>query len=179
MRDVLQNQTSGKEYAVQLEGRDYSALTQSLQDTPSRRSAHGARIDSEFANSSLTDVEYELQAPLYYGLNHSFPSRMLLGSVDIGGNMTIYRELIQPYNYSQVSTSLITFLAPFKTDAKSEYVDVRVLNPDGADVKTRLKLYYSEKCPKIGDYGSGLNCRPCPTGGICAPVNLSYRSYYS
>jgi hypothetical protein len=45
------------------------------------------------------------------------------------------------------------------------YVLVSIVNPDGQI--TSQRLLFTDDCPTEGQFGKGLDCKPCPEGGRC------------
>jgi hypothetical protein len=47
------------------------------------------------------------------------------------------------------------------------YKHVEFVDPSNLTVVRESWVYYTDSCPNPGDWGTGLSCRPCPTGAIC------------
>jgi hypothetical protein len=54
---------------------------------------------------------------------------------------------------------------------KYGYYLLRVANPDGSMSSIANILYYTNDCPKVGTFGKGADCKPCPTGAVCPGGN--------
>jgi hypothetical protein len=50
---------------------------------------------------------------------------------------------------------------------KYRYALVKVVNYDGGSDELDNFFYFTDDCPYEGMYGKGLDCKPCPVGGIC------------
>lgn len=48
----------------------------------------------------------------------------------------------------------------------SGYVSILLTNPDTGSTEDQA-VYYTSACISAGMLGVGLECRPCPTGGVC------------
>jgi hypothetical protein len=77
-------------------------------------------------------------------------------------------EYSQPYNFTVVSDTEITFLVPPWTKEFTDddgYANITVSTIDGPATMLSLNLYYTEDCPRRGWFGTGLSCMPCLNGG--------------
>ena len=93
-------------------------------------------------------------------------AKMLIGDVEYG----VFRELVQPYNFSYATGSRYTFLSPTwaknLTDEQG-YASVTLRTDAGPQAVVEQALFFTESCGRIGWIGtSGFDCRPCPPGGV-------------
>lgn len=72
---------------------------------------------------------------------------------------------IRAMNVTMNSTRLITFLTP--AQQTTGYFDMTIINPDGGFFTLANEMYYTDDCPFPGQFGKGLECKPCPEGGVC------------
>ena len=132
-----------------------------------------------FLNASAFRSErlLNLTTPPPYG---SFPSRAIISKAivpSLNASIRLYREWVQPYNFSRVPVDAaselptVAFLTPRRASGTRGYASIVVRRLDdtyGAFVNVTKELYYTEKCRgEPNQYGEGLDCRPCPVGGIC------------
>eukprot|EP00698_Gefionella_okellyi_P000996 TRINITY_DN10875_c0_g1_i1.p1 TRINITY_DN10875_c0_g1~~TRINITY_DN10875_c0_g1_i1.p1 ORF type:complete len:2975 (+),score=482.22 TRINITY_DN10875_c0_g1_i1:924-8927(+) len=67
----------------------------------------------------------------------------------------------------------ITWLSPYHVNFTTPpinvtgYQNVSFMNPDGGSFLAVEVFFYTSDCPQIGQWGIGLECRPCPDGGYC------------
>ena len=128
---------------------------------------------STFQSERLLD----LRTPPPYGV---FPSRVLISKAVVpfnGSVIRLYREWVQPFNFSRMPVDvalrqpIVGFLTPRRASGTRGYASIVVQqqnDPYGAFVNVTKELYYTTKCLGApNQYGEGLDCRPCPVGGVC------------
>jgi hypothetical protein len=140
-----------------------------------------AFVNGEWDYTLLPELLANITASLtadrrvFFGREEVFESRVALGSINFDEeNVTLYRESVQPYDLMVVSSEMLSFLTPAKLDGVVEYVNLTIINPNGASVTVdettpprRNVLFYSDTCPEENWFGAGLDCRACPRGAEC------------
>jgi hypothetical protein len=86
----------------------------------------------------------------------------------------LIREHVQPYNFSFNPPDLISFLTPRMDDA-TKHANLTLRTADGRIAFLNDVLLVTEGCTGLGGsgigwLGSGLECRPCPTGAHISPL---------
>ena len=102
--------------------------------------------------------------------------RRLLGSAlivdadDEATNYTLFREYVQPYNFTRTKTGA-SFLTPTHREVKGAlvggYANISLYMASGTAANVTRLLFLTEDCPTFGMAGRGESCRPCPPGGYC------------
>ena len=102
--------------------------------------------------------------------------RRLLGSAlivdadDEATNCTLFREYVQPYNFTRTKTGA-SFLTPTHREVKGAlvggYANISLYMASGTAANVTRLLFLTEDCPTFGMAGRGASCRPCPPGGYC------------
>ena len=129
---------------------------------------------TSIAEPAFRDPNFTVLRPLPVG---PMLGRVALGkaTVLIGDTeYDVFRELVQPYNFSYATASSYTFLSPTweenmreenMTDAQGGYVSVTLRTDAGPQAVVEQALYFTESCGEIGWIGSsGFDCRRCPAG---------------
>eukprot|EP00698_Gefionella_okellyi_P008903 TRINITY_DN2236_c0_g1_i2.p1 TRINITY_DN2236_c0_g1~~TRINITY_DN2236_c0_g1_i2.p1 ORF type:complete len:2997 (-),score=691.31 TRINITY_DN2236_c0_g1_i2:204-8054(-) len=94
----------------------------------------------------------------------------IYGTNFVDGLQMWVNDIPTPNTTVFVSNNEFQAVAPAMNDSlvntTGRYYNVTLRNPDGGWL-VYDGLFYTEDCPYEGQFGSGLNCRPCPIGGIC------------
>ena len=125
-------------------------------------SANVSHSRPEFRDPRISVHGYILPGPMI--------GRIVLGSALLtveNATYEVFREFVQPYNFSFVTNDSFSFLtprwAPNITDSTG-YAGVSLRSAAGPQAFLSNSLFYTESCPDIGWLGSKLSCRRCPKG---------------
>jgi hypothetical protein len=125
-----------------------------------------------------TMAEPTFRDPTFRGAPRPLPPGPMLGRVVLGAatvliggaEYDVFRELVQPYNFSYATGSRYTFLSPPWTENMTDaqgYASVTLRTDAGPQAVVEQALFFTESCGRIGWIGtSGFDCRPCPPGGV-------------
>ena len=125
-----------------------------------------------------TMAEPTFRDPTFRGPPRPLPPGPMLGRVVLGAatvllggaEYDVFRELVQPYNFSYATGSRYTFLSPPWTENMTDaqgYASVTLRTDAGPQAVVEQALFFTESCGRIGWIGtSGFDCRPCPPGGV-------------
>jgi hypothetical protein len=144
----------------------------------------GVSVDDTFRNLiRVNSTIPAFQDPSYVIEHESLPpgpmlGREVLGAANISlGNdtYTVYREFVQPFNFSMPVPTQFVFLSPPWTSEITDgatdggYANITIRTAAGPQAVASQSLFYTKSCPDIGWFGSGLGCRLCPMGGYVEP----------
>ena len=123
---------------------------------------HGSRPEFQEPSWNVSNVVRSI-------LPGSMVGRVVLGSALVTiANVTyeVFRESVQPFNFSFEADNSISFITPTWQDNLTEngYALVEIRASAGPRTVLSNSLFYTESCPSIGWVGSGLSCRLCPEG---------------
>lgn len=116
-------------------------------------------------NITVTGAEWDEVPVIRVGNVLVNRSRITLGYASASARLTA-RSSAGSRGALQAAGSLVrtaVFEAP--PQAAPGYYDVTVQNGDGLNAAG--SAYYSDDCPTEGQFGRGLECKPCPTGAYC------------
>jgi hypothetical protein len=115
---------------------------------------------------TIDDVQFNYTelAPVPTGF---FPSQRSVARLNVSKDITLHLDYVQKYNFSVHEDGAISFITPASFETNEHYTPITVRDTLGAQTTERSRLYYSEKCPQEGWYGSGFECSLCPENAIC------------
>jgi hypothetical protein len=129
------------------------------------RNQTGVVLKSGTLTIGNVQFNYTELAPVPTGF---FPSQLSVAQLNVSEDITLYLDYVQRYNFSFLpEDGIITFITPVSFNLEEHYAPILLRDQEGAQTTELLRLFYTEKCPQTGWYGSGFECSPCPENAKC------------
>eukprot|EP00698_Gefionella_okellyi_P024708 TRINITY_DN8795_c0_g1_i2.p1 TRINITY_DN8795_c0_g1~~TRINITY_DN8795_c0_g1_i2.p1 ORF type:complete len:2079 (-),score=494.13 TRINITY_DN8795_c0_g1_i2:11-6247(-) len=127
--------------------------------------------DPKYASqvNSVTVVNYNIFFPTFSSFSPTvFPQAGVAATIigtDLIPGMQVFVNGSECFNVSVTNRTQAVLVTPPLN--QTGYQNIYMRNPDGGWVTFSPGFFYTDDCPREGEFGRGLNCIACPAGGIC------------